>query len=453
MPRPAELSLLDPRWRDATVGVVAVIGVIAFELLAITTAMPFVAADLGGRWLYGWSFTAFLVANLLGMALVGALSDGGRLSTCLVASLAVFATGSVGAGIAPDAVVFLAGRALQGLGGGGMVVGAYALIGAVYPAVLRPRAFVAVAAAWVLAALVGPLAAGAVTSLVGWRWVFLGLTPVVGAAVLCLHRPLQSVGDGPGVRRAPTVAVAAATAGAGVALAQHGLQRVDLTGGLLAMAGVFLLVTGARRVLPRGTAVLAPGLPAVIAMRAILAATFQATGALIPLTLAQLHGYGPTASGLPLLVGALGIGAGSWWQGRWSAGYAALLRLGFGAVAVACLAMPLALLPGADGWPAAPLWLVAGVGVGLALGGTGVLLLDLSPAGERGANAAAMQMGDAILTAVSMAVAGALVALSGRAVLSLGVAVTTVDLLMGLLAATAAVLAGRVLIRQSKEYA
>jgi MFS family permease len=445
------VSLLDVRHRNATVGIVAVIGVVAFELLAVATAMPFAADELGGRPLYGWAFTVFLIASLLGMSMAGGLSDSGRLSASMFGSLLLFAIGSVVAGLASRGAVFLGGRALQGLGGGGMVVAAYALLGAVYPAVLRARAFAAVAAAWVLAAVVGPVVAGAVTALAGWRWVFLGLTPIVGAVVLCLRGPMRQVAaELDTVRPRPAIAVplAAAAAGAGVALVQHGAQRLDLLGGLLAGLGVGLLVVGVRQLLPRGSAVLAPGLPAVIGMRAILAATFQATGALIPLTMAHLHGYGPTSAGLPLLVGALGVGIGSWWQSRRAEpDYPTLLRTGFCGVAIGCLAMPAAVVPALKGWPAGPLWLVAGVGVGLALGATGVLLLDLSPPEARGANAAAMQLGDAILTAVAMAVGGALVALSGGRALSLHHAVTLFALSMGCLAVTAATFAGRVQVR------
>src|SRR5205085_3187106 len=96
----------------------------------------------------------------------------------------VFAAGLLIAGIAPHMALFVLGRLVQGLGAGAIAVSLYVVAGQAYAPELRPRLFGAISAAWVVPALVGPVVAGAVTSSLGWRWVFLGLLPVVVAGLL-----------------------------------------------------------------------------------------------------------------------------------------------------------------------------------------------------------------------------------------------------------------------------
>ena len=77
--------------------------------------------------------------------------------------------------------VLVAGRVLQGLGGGALTVWLYVVVGLVFPAALQPAVFASFAAAWVLPSLFGPALAAFVAQSVGWRWVFLGVVALVAA--------------------------------------------------------------------------------------------------------------------------------------------------------------------------------------------------------------------------------------------------------------------------------
>ena len=70
-------GVLAPRRRALTIGLVLLVTLIAFELLAVSTVMPEVAADLQGIALYGWVFSAFFLANLVGITVAGSVLDRG----------------------------------------------------------------------------------------------------------------------------------------------------------------------------------------------------------------------------------------------------------------------------------------------------------------------------------------------------------------------------------------
>ncbi|MBA3417487.1 MAG: MFS transporter [Geodermatophilaceae bacterium] len=447
-------SAFDRQWRNTTLGLVIVMSLIAFEAMAVATALPTTVAELDGLAYYGWPFTAFLIANILGMVTAGALGDrlGPRLP--LLGGIAIFTAGLVLAGLATSMVVFVLGRSVQGLGSGFVIVAVYVVLGVVYPDRARPRVFAALSAAWVVPALLGPPVAGAITEHLTWRLVFLGLPPFIAVGLLLLRPALAAL---PAAAPETTLSQSAAArtfaalgAGSGIALLLYAGQRyagqgTDLLGGAALLAGAVLLAVSVRRLLPPGTVAVRRGLPAVIAFRGMLAGAFFAVDALLPLTLTAVHGYSPTAAGIPLMAGAVGWSTGSWLQGRSpDVPRYLLLRAGFALVALSCTAMVLIVLPVGMGWTAYPIWFVAGLGMGLAMPSVGVLLLELSPPEQRGANSAAMQISDVIAAALCIGFGGVLVAASENGLLPLPIAVGTVDLAMALIAFAGVLLAYRV---------
>jgi MFS family permease len=438
-------GILAGPFRATTAGIVLVISFIAFETMAVATALPTAVAELRGLAWYGWSFTALLVASVVGMVAAGELTDrtGGRRP--LVAGIAVFLAGLAVSGLAGTMLVFVLGRAMQGLGIGLVIVVTYVIIGEAYPEGLRPRVFGAISAAWVLPALVGPVVAGALAEGVGWRWVFLGLLPpfLAGSALLVpTVRRLRPPADPAPLR--PARWAAAVLTAAGIATLQSGAQRADRGGAVAAAVGLVLLAAGLRVLLPRGTVRLRRGVPAVIAFRGMLAGSLFSVESLVPLTLTVVHGYSATAAGLPLTLSALGWSSASWWQGRHpQVPRHLLVRTGFTAVAVAAAGMAVVAQPATPPWLVYLLWPVAGAGAGLVMPSVGVLLLALTPEAQRGANSSALQISDSTTSALCIGLGGALVAASERGVLGLPAAVAIQGTLMVGLALTGALLAGR----------
>ena len=168
------------------VGLVIVITVVAIEAMSVATVMPTVVRSLHGLRFYSWGFTAYLLADVVGMVDAGRRCDRHGPAQSLIGGLALFATGLIVASLAPDIAVFLVGRVLQGLGGGAMIVAVYVVVARSFPDAMHPKVFGALSAAWVLPSLIGPALAGIVASAFGWRWVFAGIAPLAigGAALL-----------------------------------------------------------------------------------------------------------------------------------------------------------------------------------------------------------------------------------------------------------------------------
>lgn len=432
--------------RATTAGIVLVVTFVAFEVMAVATVLPTAVRELDGLAWYGWSFTAVLVASVVGMVTAGDIADRVGAARPLLLGLAAFAVGLLVAGAAPGMAVFVVGRGLQGVGIGLLIVAIYVLIGDLYPEALRPRVFAATSAAWVLPALVGPVVAGALAEHLSWRLVFLGLLPPFCAGSALLVPVLRRLPPRP-ERSAPPRPLrwryALATA-IGIAAVQYAGQDLRWTSLAPLAAGVLLLVVGLRTLLPAGTVGVRRGVPAVVAFRGMLAGSFFAVESLVPLTLTVVHGYSPTASGLPLMVGAFGWCAASWWQGRrQDVARHVLVRTGFALVAIAALAMAVVSLPTSPGWLAYPAWVIAGVGAGLVMPSIGVLLLALTPQQDRGANSAALQISDSVLSSICIGLGGALVAAAERGALTLSTAAGVLDLLMVALALAGAALAAR----------
>jgi MFS family permease len=437
-------SLLSKPVRATTVGMVLVITVVAFEALAVATALPTAVRELDGLAYYSWPFTAFLVSSVIAMVLAGELCDRRGPRRALLSGLAVFAVGLLVAGFAQQMAVFVLGRAVAGFGAGAISVGTYVMVAEVYEERLRPKVFAVISAAWVLPSLIGPLVSGVLTQALSWRLVFAGMAPfpliglvLVLPAVRRLRPRDEPVARG---RRAPYAVLAAL----GLAALQYAGQRPRWVVLPLALAGLAALVPALRRLLPRGTLTLRRGLPAAVGYRALLAGAFFGADAFVPLTLSTVHGYSPALAGLPLTIAALGWSAGSWYQSRPSApARHTLIRLGCAFVGSATGLLVLVAWPGPPGWLATPVWTLAGFGMGLGIASVGLLTLERSAPEERGANGAALQICDVLASATLIGLAGVVLATVARGGGSASVALTIVDLTMAAVAAVGVALAGR----------
>lgn len=450
-------GLWSPGRRALTIGLVLSVTMVASEALAVTTIMPIVANDLAAlnRDLYGWVFSGFVLASLVGIVLAGLLIDRGSLVRPFLLGLALFAAGLVVGGFAPSMEILVAGRVLQGLGAGAIPAVAYVSIGRALPEALRPRMFATLSTAWVLPGVIGPALAGIVAEQLHWRVVFLGLLPLIAVAAaltlpaLAAVRPAATNDDGSPRHLSATprrlgFAVLLAV-GAGMAVA--GLTDAQAFPGLvLIVAGIAIGVPAFARLTPAGTLRLAPGLPSAVLLRGFLTFVFFSADAYVPLALEDWRHTSATEAGLALTAATLSWTLGAWTQARWIARFGAppFVRAGFAVAGLGVLGFTAVLSPAVPIPIGVLAWAVAGLGMGLAYSPLSLIVLREAPPESQGAATAGLQLSDVLGTSLGAGVGGALIALGHRQGAELWVGLAWAFAIGAVVAAVGFVLAGRV---------
>ncbi len=403
-------SVWDGRVRPVTVGATALIALFAVEYVAVGTAMPTVARDLDGLELYALAFGATVAASVIGMILGGWWSDHSGPRAVIVTGGSTFAAGLLVAGLAPTMEVFVLGRGVQGLGGGLSTVAVYVVIAQGVPDALRPQVFSLLAAAWVVPGLVGPFLTGLVVEHWGWRWVFVGVAPLVVAGLAVL---LPALGRTRRAEDAPYLSVAtvlwAVVAAACVCVLNLAGKEVTAAEAVAAVPFVAGVGVAAWRLLPPGTLRFGRGLPSVFGARGAIGATILAAEAYLPLMLQERHGWTPAQAGGALAVGAVTWATGSWLQGRLraDADRFTVLVVGSTTIVLGVCALLVSVWLDWPGWTVLLVWGVALLGVGAAFPTTSLLTMRLSPPEQLGRNSSSLQISEALASAVVLAGAGA----------------------------------------------
>jgi MFS family permease len=413
--RPAPESVFSPRYRAMSVGVLLSVSVVAFQALGVGTVMPAVARELDGLERYGWAFSAFMLASVLGSVAAGQDADRAGPVRAYLGAIASFSAGSVIAAVAGSWTLLLLGRALEGLGAGALGVVTYASASRAYPPEMYGRMLALMSSAWVLPSLVGPAFAGLIADQLSWRWVFVLLLPFLPVAVVltlpglgALSRPDRL----PAPRRLPQALALAA--GTGVFLG-----AIELDGPLaaLSVAGVALALPAFRSLMPAGTLRAARGLPSGIIVRGLLAVAFLGCDAFLPLALTELRGFSVAQAGLVISAASLSWSLGSFLQARLDrldGGRGRPRRLLAGLAVLLCGIAATAAGVVSDAVPVAVAiagWTIAGLGIGIGYPSIGALVLSQAPGGEEGSVSAALQLIETVGVAVFTGLGGALIAL------------------------------------------
>jgi MFS family permease len=411
----ARSGVLAPAYRATSIGLFLVITLVGFEAMAIATVMPRVSRELHGLRLYGWVFSAFLLAQLLGIIIAGRLADRYGPARPFVAGLGLFAVGLVIGGLTPSMPVLVVGRAVQGFGAGVIPAVLYVVIGRAYPSALQPRMFALMSTAWVLPSLFGPPVAVVIASTLGWRWVFLALLPIVllaGALAAPSMRHLTPVPSDPDAEPpASTSDAVQVTLGAGLLLGGLTAERWYLLVPLVVIG----LVVGLRafiRLTPVGTLRARRGTPAAVLVRGMLTFAFFGTDAYVTLAVHDVRGGSIALGGVALAAGGIMWTAASWIQQHYihRVGAPRLVRIGFVGVAIAVALFSVALIPSVPIGMFVLAWAVSGFGTGLSYAPIAVVVLDAAEPGREGRSSASIQLSDVLGCAIGIGVGGALVA-------------------------------------------
>jgi MFS family permease len=443
--RPA--GLMTPARRGLTIGLVLTITLVAFEALAVITILPAIKDDLQGIGLYGWVTSAFQLGLLVGIVVAGGQADRRGPAPPFVAGVLVFVAGLTIGGLAPTMLVLVLARGLQGLGAGAIPAVAYAAIGRSYPEALRPRVFAVLSTAWVVPGLIGPAVSALVAASLGWRWVFLGLLPLVLVSGSLAWPSLRRLGppEEPGAQRGRLPRAVAVAAGAGLVLA--GLTgRSPLLGALLVAAGLAVGLVPLRGLLPPGTLTARPGLPVTVLSRGLLTFAFFGADTDVPLAITSVRGRSTLVASIAVTAATLAWTAGSWVQERRAADWPGrrLIRSGFLIVAAAIACQAAALLPVVPVALGVAAWAVGGFGIGLAYSPISLIVLGEARAGQEGAASASLQLTETLGVALGAGLGGVLVAAGAAGGWPPGAGIAGAFALTATVALLAAVLARRV---------
>jgi hypothetical protein len=312
----------------------------------------------------------------------------------------------------------------------------------------------------VVPGLAGPALSAEVARLFGWRWVLLGLLPLVAVAGLIAVPSLSRLGP-PAIRHAGghrlidgiRVAVGTALMLAGLTLAAGGCAlAAHLGGSVNGLAGLAVIVAGGvaglpalRRLLPPGTGRARRGLPATVLTRGLLTFAFFGADAYVTLTITVLRHHSPVVAGVAVTGSTLAWTVGAWAQAQLSASWPGrrLVRVGLVIILAGIGGMMTALDPAVPVIVGLAAWSLAGLGMGVGYAPTTLMMLREAPPGREGWASASLNLAEVLGTATGIGVGGAAVAATAGLGPGLRGGVLAAFVISALAALAALVLSGR----------
>ena len=333
----------------------------AANSMLTATTMPEAVEDIGGLRLISWAFALYLMGSIVAATAISVCVATYGLRRTMLASTLLYTVGCVVCASAPAMPVLLAGRSVQGLGGGALVALVYIAQDRFFPNRLVPRIVACLSVVWTAAALCGPLIGGAFATAGLWRFAFWAFA-LQGLLLAAAVHPLLSRTRAEATLEARPIPVIrlAFVAGAILAISFAGTVNSTVFAAALVLSGCACLAlfvardatVGGTRLLPRGATDLDHPVGCGIAMTFVLSLSMMSFLVYGPILLIRLYGLTPLEAGLVVVAESLGWGTGALLlSGVAPAKESRLIRVGSGLLLAGLCA---------QAWfvPYGPLWLV-----------------------------------------------------------------------------------------------
>lgn len=254
MPTGDPTSLFDPRVRGATLAILLIVGLSAFEGLSVAAALPQVAASLGHVEQLPWVITSYLLTAGVATVAAGSLVDRIGVAPVFRGSVILLILGGLLAGLAPSMWTLVLARAIHGVGAGAVNAVGLSAVGLVFPRALVGRAFAANTNVWGVMSVGGPALAAVLLTLASWRWIFLLNVPFGLLALAVGWRAFPTQEARPGALRLVDLGLL----GAFTFFVLFAVDALDLSSIPAALAAVACGAVVIRRNRGRADAVIAP---------------------------------------------------------------------------------------------------------------------------------------------------------------------------------------------------
>ncbi len=388
----------------------------------IGTALPRVAADLGGLQHYAWVFTGYMLASTVTVPIYGKLSDVYGRRPCFLLGMTLFLCGSALSGLSQDMTQLIVFRAIQGLGAGGTMPIAQAIIGDIFPPAERGKWQGLLMAVFGLAAVVGPTGGGWITDNWGWRWVFYVNMPVGIVAILTAGLVLPAEGGrrrrqidylGATLLVAAAVSLLLALSWAGSEYPWASAQTVGLLACALAIGAAFVIVE-----MRAAEPIINPMLFRTSTFTVSVVATFLGSAGMygaimyLPLFVQGVIGESATNAGAVLTPMMLGFVGGSAIGGQIISRTGRYRRLALAGFVVAATGMFLLSRMDAatSSWLVVRNMMITGSGVGVGMSLFVIVVQNAFPSGRLGQVTASVQFFRSVGGTVGVALLGTVMA-------------------------------------------
>lgn len=398
----------------------------AINVYMVTTILPSAVRDIGGLAWYAWNMTLFVATSIFGSAVTPRLLAGTGPRPALLWAIVIFAAGSAACALAPTMAWMLAGRSVQGLGGGLLLGLSYSCVRLLFEERLWSRAMVLVSSMWGVATLAGPAIGGIFAQAGYWRGAFWAMLPLsAGLAALVMSQVAAAQRSGGPAPAAPfgKIAVLVFT----VLLVSVGSLSPDWYWNLAAIVAGTVLTIGIARadrqaqrpLLPHGSYVPGSPLASLYACIALLSIGV-CTEIYIPYFLQTIHGQSPLLAGYWMVLMSAGWTTGSFISsGRRKALADGLMALGPWLSAAGLAVLGFLMPQGAGGgivWAMVPPLFLVGVGVGLCWPNMLTRIFKAAPRGQENIASAAITTLQLYAIALGSSLAGLVANLAGLAV-------------------------------------